>query len=252
MKSVNSGEESDPVAGPVGAALEKLDQHPLPKWFPHQDNGFSIHPETAKFLIALLSEIRPRRVAEFGSGASTRLIVQAIRETGDEKVITVDHLALCSRNAIDELDEHEKKIVEAVVFPVRPRLHLGKLLFFYQIPQGFWKGRDPFDFVFVDGPPSTWRREAALYEVFDHLAPGAYLLLDDLNRSSLEGEDFTAWESHYGASVITHRLDGIGRGIGIVQKVGKPAGTARFPLNEVFRRWVSGIFKIIRFGWGAG
>src|SRR3989338_6923852 len=54
---------------------------------------WSVYPDTARLLLGICGEIKPRRILEFGSGYSTLLFDEAISRGHVEKLVSVDHLS---------------------------------------------------------------------------------------------------------------------------------------------------------------
>ncbi|MEK7721902.1 MAG: hypothetical protein AAB359_05885, partial [Elusimicrobiota bacterium] len=60
---------------------------------------------------------------------------------------------------------------------------------------------------------------SVLYDVFQALAPGGYIILDDANRADMERAYVRAWQAAYGDAMDPVLLEGIGNGLGVIEKI---------------------------------
>jgi predicted O-methyltransferase YrrM len=152
-----------------------------------------------------------RRVVELGSGVSTVLLARLLTQrhpTSEFRLVTVEHDENWAEWVSGQLDrEGLGGSVTVVHAPLRshPLAEPGR----------FWYDRgaltygldatlrgEPIDLLIVDGPPAyqagnELARYPALPALRDRLAPGATVVLDDIERPG-EQEVLSRWEQHTG------------------------------------------------------
>ncbi|MBX3561136.1 MAG: class I SAM-dependent methyltransferase [Sphingomonas sp.] len=143
---------------------------------------------------------RPKLVVEFGAGASTLILAQALRKAGGGTLISFDQHADFVAATRDWLADHGLS-ADLRAVPLRPS------------PQGWpglWYDHGPLprdiDLMLIDGPPWTihpFTRGAAA-SLFDHVAPGGTVMLDDGARP---GERFVARRWRRAHPEFDFRLD---------------------------------------------
>ncbi len=138
---------------------------------------FKMNPDEAALLQSLVREARPRRIAEFGCGLSTRLWA----EHSEAAIVTWDNYP----DWVQAIREHfaGEKWLPRVDFrlyevtPTGPRSVEKD-----RVP---WEG-EPFDFLFLDGPrsahPQNFGRSGSFRFAVQHAAPGALIVWHDANR----------------------------------------------------------------------
>jgi predicted O-methyltransferase YrrM len=138
---------------------------------------FKMHVEEEGALRDLLRAAKPRRIAEFGSGQTTRF------------------WALHSEAEIVTWDNYPKWIAELkTAFDGEGWLHRVDFRLYDVTPPGprhvekdapAWEG-DKFDFLFLDGPrsahPQNFGRSGTFRFAMQHAQPGAYIVWHDANR----------------------------------------------------------------------
>ena len=163
-----------------------------------------VGPRTVEFLAAQITARRPRRILECGPGTSTIAMARCAAALGLPTTITsLEHdagWAEIMRRRLDATGLLDR--VRIVVSELEPAE--GAEFAWYAGDDD--AGRDgPFDLMFIDGPPATdgrARRSPALPRMWDRLADGALIVLDDGRRSG-ERECVRGWREQFGA-----RLDG--------------------------------------------
>jgi predicted O-methyltransferase YrrM len=140
-------------------------------------NQFQMNPDEAALLRELVQGAAPRRIAEFGSGLTTRFWA----ENSEARITTWD-------NYPDWIAELKTAFGEApwlsrvewrdyTVTPEGPRLVEKDA-----VP---WDG-EPFDFLFLDGPRSAhaqnFGRSGTFRFATKHAAPGALIVWHDAQR----------------------------------------------------------------------
>lgn len=157
------------MAGVVDATCRMLDDDRLP-W-----TDWSISRVLAVELAFRLEHLKPCRVLEIGSGASTVLLAEYAASFGAE-VVSLEH----SRKYY----ERTRRSLAALGLDGRSTLHLAPLRPRHFAAEGLrpWYSTELeglFDFIFVDGPPLRVGREAVFFAVAEHRQPGWELWLDD-------------------------------------------------------------------------
>ena len=123
-------------------------------------------------------EARPKLVVEFGTGASTLVIAKALQLAGGGELISFEQHADFVASTRRWLAEHGLE-ADLRAVPLR------------RSPEG-WPGLwyahgplpDAIDMMLIDGPPWTIHplTRGAASSLFDHIAPGGTVFLDDAAR----------------------------------------------------------------------
>lgn len=177
----------------------------------------SIGPRTAAWLSKTLLDRRPRRILECGPGLSTVVMARTLALTGSSaRIVSLEHS--------ERWASIMRRRLRAAGVRRRVDLFVGSLV--RHADAGRWYGRarealalGPFDFVFLDGPPATDgapRRAPALPLLWEALAPGALVVLDDANRRG-ERACIDAWRERYAGDLTFERL-AIEKGLGVFEK----------------------------------
>lgn len=141
--------------------------------------SWSISDALAVVLTRYLEWRRPQRILEIGSGLSTVVLGgYALRHSAS--VVTLEHDWRYYQRTKAALDQfHMRERVDLKLAPLRIRKfeRYGRRALWYDA-----RLSGQFDFVFVDGPPKDEGRNAVLFAIAEHLAPGWELWLDDARR----------------------------------------------------------------------
>jgi predicted O-methyltransferase YrrM len=145
-----------------------------------------------KLVIDHILEHKPKLVVEFGTGATTLIIARALQKAGGGTLISFEqHSDFVDATRQWLADYGLQADLRAV--PLRPS------------PDGWpglWYDHGPLprsiDLMLIDGPPWTIHpmTRGAAASLFDHMAPGGTVMLDDGARP---GERLVArrWRRHY-------------------------------------------------------
>jgi predicted O-methyltransferase YrrM len=141
-------------------------------------NQFAMNPAETALLTKLVAVAKPRRIAEFGSGLTTRFWAQL---APDARIVTWDNYP----EWIAELK---------TAFAAEPWLPRVEWRGYTVSPDGPrdvekdpvpWDG-EPFDFLFLDGPrsahPPNFGRSGTFRFATRHAAPGALIVWHDAQR----------------------------------------------------------------------
>lgn len=153
-------------------------------------NPAALCPENALFVVQQIYLRRPKRVLEFGSGASTVLIARALRQLDVQgRLTSLDHLDGWYQRTRDQLRATGLEEVARVHHSPLER-RAGLEVPWYDV-SALPEDDAPYDLVLVDGPEGgsgePLARLGGFLSVRERLAPGAVILLDDgLRRGERE------------------------------------------------------------------
>lgn len=127
-----------------------------------------------KYLIDLLEEYQPKRICEFGSGQSTLIFEKYCQKTG-AYLVSIEHDLKWKKkqSIIFNLIQNSTLTVKDRVFE-----NCNK----YEGLESWLETQEPFDFIFIDGPPGWGFRQKYKYgrvQVID------FLLLNKLTKQSI-------------------------------------------------------------------
>ena len=128
---------------------------------------------------------RPRLVVEFGTGASTLVLARAMQQAGGGTLISFDQHA-------DFVDATRQWLAD---YGLEADLRAAPLARSPDGWPGLWYDHGPLpkgiDLMLIDGPPWSVHplTRGAAASLFDHMAPGGTVMLDDAARP---GERFVA------------------------------------------------------------
>lgn len=125
-----------------------------------------------------IEEHRPRIVVEFGTGASTLVIARALKKWGGGRLISFEQHGDFVDATRGWLSEHGLEAdLRAVPLRRSPEGWPGLWYDHGRLPR-------PIDLMLIDGPPWTIHpmTRGAAASLFDHIAPGGTVLLDDAAR----------------------------------------------------------------------
>jgi len=154
-------------------------------------------------LYGYLDQIRPRTIVELGSGQSTFQLAHDFSEAvllslENDFTLSQDH-----NRRLAVLGMHRANVIYS---PIRLQFRKGGLYFVYDTKNlmKFLDDESKIDCLLVDGPVEAMYplgREASLYFLFDRLAVGAVLALDDYHRDSAK-QTVQKWLATFGDSLV--------------------------------------------------
>ncbi|OIN99306.1 MAG: hypothetical protein AUJ51_13145 [Elusimicrobia bacterium CG1_02_56_21] len=202
----------------IAEALAAMDKVPFSR-YEYPGSG-SLEPASCRFLAAFVSALGARRIIEFGSGFSTLMMARQIAGLEDNYLLSIGDSPLFSAQAKEAFENSGCQAkVEFRVAPLRPRFYGPRLLLSYNLPKGLLEALGPFDLALIDAPKHDYCRESGLYDVFNAMAPGGYIVMDDANRENMEKGYGRAWHSAYGGAMDPILLEGIGNGLNVIEKI---------------------------------
>lgn len=201
----------------IAEAIAAMDKMPLSRL--EHPGSWAMDPASCRFLAGFVRALGAKRVIEFGSGFSTLMMAREIAPLEENYLLSIDDSPRYSAMAKEALETSGCQAkVEFRVAPLRPRLYGTRLLLSYSLPEGLLEAMGPFDVALIDAP-NYYGRESVFYDVFNALAPGGYIILDDANREDMERAYVRSWQSAYGDAIDPILLEGIGNGIGVIEKL---------------------------------
>jgi predicted O-methyltransferase YrrM len=205
----------NPYIAEAVAAMDKVNVSKL-----EHPGSWALDPASCRFLAAFTRALGARRVLEFGSGFSTLMMAREIEQHEGNYLLSIDdspHYSALAKEAYEGSGCQAK--VEFRVAPLRPRFYGPRLLLSYSLPKGLLEALGPFDLVLIDAPHHDYGRESVFYDVFSAVAQGGYIVLDDANREDMERKYVRAWQAAYGDAMDPVLLEGIGNGLGVMEKL---------------------------------
>lgn len=182
--------------------------------------GWATSPDVLLRLHAHIMAIRPKMIVEFGSGASTLVIADALRQNGTGKLISIEHSDHYGAQTLATLQAEQLegwvdlRIGELEAWEGE---HLNpedaeKPSCWYSV--SLLKGLEQVDLLWVDGPPGAtclFSRYPALPALADKLSLNAEVWMDDTIRQE-EKDICERWAKDHGFELEYFSLEkGLGR-----------------------------------------
>ncbi|QJR81529.1 class I SAM-dependent methyltransferase [Alteromonas pelagimontana] len=186
--------------------------------------GWAISPDVALRLYNFVLQSKPKNVLEFGSGASSFIIAEAMKKNGFGKLTSVDHLKKYS----DECKSNIESVglgqyVDFIVSPLEEwngeHLDVENTNFWYSLRKDLVP--DDIDFLFIDGPPGIkckFSRYPAMVFSNDKLSLNFQVWLDDSDRSD-EQAIIESWTDKYSLNCEQLKLE---KGLAIFRRRESP------------------------------
>lgn len=187
--------------------------------------GWATSPDVLLHLHEHVMAARPRLIVEFGSGASSLVIADALRQNGFGKLVSLDHSEHYGGMTRESLRrEYLDQWVDLRIGELEPWTgqHLGRqegqedeALHWY--PVRLLEGLEGIDMVLVDGPPGAtcqYARYPALPALVERLSAKATVWMDDTIRQD-EKDICEDWAQRYG---MTTEYLAYEKGLGILRR----------------------------------
>jgi predicted O-methyltransferase YrrM len=150
--------------------------------------GWALTGDSAAILVREALLRKPRALLELGSGVSTLLLGQLLRNLGEGHLLSIDHdraWAERTRKNVEFLGLGEH--ITVVDAPLKRIEVQGHAFDWYDIPPDQLDRLGPIELLLVDGPPpaahqAVGARYPALPLLADRLAPTALIFVDDASR----------------------------------------------------------------------
>jgi predicted O-methyltransferase YrrM len=181
------------------------------------ENGWALAPDTLRLLAALVAELRPRHIVEFGSGVSTLVLARAAASSGGSAISSVDHDPVyVARTATLLQGQDGEGLVSLQLASLVARVRADELHPHYLLDRAALASERCADLVLIDGPPAALGgRAGMLYESLDFAQAGTVVLLDDAAREP-ERDAIARWAARLGDAVLIGRPDGFERGLAAI------------------------------------
>lgn len=155
-------------------------------------DDWTISPDLQKYLREYLSHMRPKRLLDVGSGISTVLLAE-YAATNDAHLISLEHDEKYGRRTSQMLQS--RGLSDCVDLRIAP---LKKITCKddYSYPWYDTQVDGEFDFVFIDGPPERYGRQAAIFRVYPYLHDNSVVWVHDGHRQH-ERECLALWKSTF-------------------------------------------------------
>jgi predicted O-methyltransferase YrrM len=182
--------------------------------------GWAMAPDAVAFVAALAR--RCSSVVEFGSGASTAALADAVSPGG--RVVSIDNdpdAVAATRAALHGAGLAE--CAEVVFAPLVARRIDGRHLPVYLLDSAKVADADGPGLIVVDGPPSKLGgREGALRQALSLAGPGTVVVLDDAAREE-DAQAFAAVAAHHRSCIQILDTPGFARGLAALVVTAPPA-----------------------------
>jgi predicted O-methyltransferase YrrM len=150
---------------------------------PATTNPCALQPETLRLIQSLLDAVRPTRIVEFGSGASTALFAGWAAAHGAE-LVSVEH----DRGWVDRvgagLGSAEQRVTSLRHAPLRLERAGFRTFLTYRGLAQLAEAIAAAQVVLVDGPHASGR-EPVIRAVLSRCAPGTIVLIDDCHHYAI-------------------------------------------------------------------
>lgn len=184
--------------------------------------GWPVSPDFLLRLHTWIKTNKPNVIVETGSGASTIVIADALRQNGFGRLYSFEHLSKYASQTKDMLaNEFLTSWVDFRLGELVPWTQKHLNLANAEKPSKWYPltlhDIEQIDLLIVDGPPEgtcRYARYPALPALFDRLAPYAEIWMDDANRQD-EQEICKSWADDYGFSLEFHALE---KGLGVLKR----------------------------------
>lgn len=201
-------------------SLSWLQRHLAPRTQLPPLRGWASSPDVLLRLHQHITATTPKVIVEFGSGASTLVIADALSQNGEGKLFSFDHSDYYADQTQSQLQQNRLQAwVEFRIGALElwEAEHLNpkdakKPSRWY--PKSLLQGIDNIDLLWVDGPPGNtclYSRYPALPALSIQLSEGAEVWMDDTVRQE-EKDICEDWAQKYGFEVQYYSLEkGLGR-----------------------------------------
>jgi predicted O-methyltransferase YrrM len=187
--TINPNYSTMPHLAEITAELHSM--HVIMSRFPDcvmPTSRWSMRFRNLHLLVETLDRRKPKLIVELGSGISTLVIAAWLRESGQGRVISLDHEASWADKTTSYLKQAGlMDIAEVWTTPLVPAESMGHVTNWYDISNCKWPV-DSIDMLIVDGPPAwacgrNLARLPAVQMLKDHISNDGCILLDDAHRN---------------------------------------------------------------------
>ncbi|MDR1554429.1 MAG: class I SAM-dependent methyltransferase [Campylobacteraceae bacterium] len=169
--------------------------------------GWSMSPDILLRLHEYIMFAKPKKIVELGSGVSTIVICDALRQNGSGLLYSIDHLEQFGKQTLQNIKKESlEKFVDLRIAPLElwrsKHLHSDKKSVFWYQKKCIGDIQD-IDLLIVDGPPGhtcPFARYPAMPAFYGRLSLNAQIWMDDTNRDE-EKEICKTWVDKYNLNV---------------------------------------------------
>lgn len=198
--------------------------------------GWATSPDVLLRLHAHIMATQPNVIVEFGSGASTLVIADALRQNGTGKLVSIEHSDYYGAQTFATLEAEQLqgwvdlRIGDLAAWEgdhLNPQ-DAEKPSRWY--PLSLLEGVESVDLLWVDGPPGAtclYSRYPALPALANKLSPNAEVWMDDTIRQE-EKDVCERWAADYGFKLEYFPLE---KGLGRLTQPTASSAPVAFPQN---------------------
>ena len=203
-------------------------------------NPVSINIETLEFLDDYIGNRDINSVLEFGSGVSTEFWSEKLPNS---QILSFDNsrrYAKITNSRISKIHDN----IHVQFAPLRRMKFFGIQYISYKLSKHLRSRAptDPFDIVFIDGPPGFLHaREATLFQCMSYIDETTLIIIDDAERE-IERQTIHRWGLMFDMQDLQFHTMGA-KEIATFKIVPKPKLTS-LPHNDIHTRW-----NIIKLLW---
>jgi len=197
--------------------LSLRDRLELRQGLPHSPN-WSAAPDFLQLIVEHALERHPRRILECGSGLSSLMLARCCRLNGGGRLTSLEDGASYARRSQAGIERYRLADVGRVIHAPLREYRLGGETFRWYDLEGLAQG--PIEMLVIDGPVGALHplaRYPALPLLYDRLAPGCVIFLDDAARPD-ERELVRRWLAAYPG--LSHQYLATERGCSILRLAG--------------------------------
>ena len=198
----------------------------------HKRDSWTLADDTLRLVASVVALIRPRRVLEFGSGVSTRLLASSCAGLAEPAtVVAIESGPFFERQTREQLSRDPVSgSVHVELTHLVSRRWYGRNVPVYDLPATIVGGPRP-QLVLVDGPPlPLGGRHGSLLQAVHLGEAGTVVLLDDADRPS-ERTALTLAEKVFGDRIEVLHLAGFAKGLAAIVVRCEVGGSAMPPVN---------------------
>lgn len=201
----------------VQAAVTGTTRYPdVDAVYPTPTTSWPVDAAMAGVLARLVVEFDRRDIVEFGAGASSLVFAAAMSRGRGGRLTAVEEDVRWSRDSWRRVEATPRvdacMIASGVVFRAdRTGVYHGYSL----AAKAAAVARGPFDLALIDAPDGYYGRDGALHLIYEALAPGALIVVDDARRRK-ERDMMARWMRTYPGLVLLADEPDLGHGTAVI------------------------------------
>ncbi len=197
----------------ISKVLAQVSELPRPRT---DGGGWPMAADALAFLQALVEELSPRHIVEFGSGLSTVALARAVAGLDEPGAVTTIENDPAACRAVKAALVNAGVPATVQFAPLVVRRVDGRHLPVYDLRQHRFARSDAADIIIVDGPPSKLGgREGSLRQALSLATVGTIVILDDADRT-VDAEVFSSVIKGHHDQLQQVDCAGFDRGLGMV------------------------------------